>query len=44
MDFTIDTGLMFRETQELRYKFIDKYGINLRVFEPELSVPKQEKK
>ena len=42
--FTIDTGYLFRETQQLRYKFIDKYGIDLTVFEPELTVPQQERK
>lgn len=42
--FTIDTGYLFRETQQLKYKFVDKYGIQLESFEPELTVPQQERK
>ncbi len=42
--FTIDTGYAFRETQMLRYRFIEKYGLDLTVFEPELTVPQQERK
>jgi phosphoadenosine phosphosulfate reductase len=42
--FTIDTGYLFRETQRLKYQFVDKYGIDLSVVEPELSVPQQERR
>jgi len=42
--FTIDTGYAFRETQQLKYKFVDKYGINLTTFEAQLTVPQQERK
>jgi len=42
--FTIDTGYLFRETQQLRYRFIEKYGVDVTVFEPKISVAKQERK
>jgi phosphoadenosine phosphosulfate reductase len=42
--FTIDTGYLFRETQRLRYEFVDKYGIDLTVFESKLTVAQQERK
>ncbi|RMH43141.1 MAG: phosphoadenylyl-sulfate reductase [Deltaproteobacteria bacterium] len=42
--FTIDTGYLFRETQQLKYAFVEKYGIDLTTFEPELTVPQQERR
>jgi phosphoadenosine phosphosulfate reductase len=42
--FTIDTGYLFRETQQLKMRLIERYGIRLTTFEPELTVPQQEVK
>ncbi len=42
--FTVDTGYLFRETQQLKERLVAKYDLNLTVFEPELSVPRQDKK
>lgn len=39
--FTVDTGFLFAETQELKQRFIDTYGIRLKTYEPELSVAEQ---
>jgi len=41
--FTVDTGYLFRETQQLKARLVDKYDLNLTVFEPRLSVPEQER-
>jgi phosphoadenosine phosphosulfate reductase len=42
--FTVDTGYLFAETRELMRRFVDELGVNLTVFEPQLSVPEQERR
>ncbi len=39
--FYIDTGFAFRETNELKNRIEQKYGITVRVFHPELDVTQQ---
>jgi len=39
--FTLDTGLLFPETQELRKRLESFFGIEIEVLEPELSVEEQ---
>ncbi len=41
--FTVDPGYLFAETQALKKEFVDKYGVKLRTFEPELSKEEQER-
>jgi phosphoadenosine phosphosulfate reductase len=41
--FTIDTGYLFPETQRLKYRFVEKYDLQLTTFEPALTVPQQER-
>lgn len=41
--FTVDTGFLFPESIELRQRFVDKYGIHLRVVEGEVSLIEQER-
>ncbi|WP_428265436.1 phosphoadenylyl-sulfate reductase [Haliangium sp.] len=40
--FTVDTGYLFEETQALKARFLDRYGIKLRTFHPEQSVVEQD--
>lgn len=40
--FNLDTGYQFRETLELRDKIAEKYGIDVDLQRPELSVPEYE--
>jgi phosphoadenosine phosphosulfate reductase len=41
--FTVDTGFLFRESVELRQRFLDRYHINLTVFEGQVSLVEQER-
>ena len=40
--FTLDTGLLFRETYELMHKVENRYGIAIERVQPALSVEEQE--
>lgn len=40
--FTVDTGYLFEETQALKQRFVEKYGIRIETFHPELSVAEQD--
>ncbi|GAB4521384.1 MAG: hypothetical protein Tsb0020_40010 [Haliangiales bacterium] len=42
--FTVDTGYLFDETQALKQRFVDRYGINLTTFRPALTVTEQDDK
>ena len=42
--FTIDTGYLFDETQQLMRRFVDRYGIAITTFEPELTVADSERR
>lgn len=39
--FTVDTGLLFDETQELKRRLVEAYDLSITTFEPELSVAEQ---
>jgi phosphoadenosine phosphosulfate reductase len=39
--FTLDTGLLFGETADFREQVRERYGLNLDVLRPRLSVPQQ---
>lgn len=40
--FTVDTGFLFKESIELRERFVDKLGIHLRVLEGTVTMAEQE--
>src|SRR5215831_2371405 len=40
--FTIDTDYLFPETQALKERLVERYGLNLKVVRPLLSVAEQE--
>jgi phosphoadenosine phosphosulfate reductase len=42
--FNLDTGYQFPETLELRQRIKDRYGIEVELVQPELSVPEYEAK
>jgi phosphoadenosine phosphosulfate reductase len=39
--FYVDTGFAFRETNEVKQRIEEKYGIAVQVFRPQLTVPQQ---
>ena len=42
--FNLDTGYQFQQTLDLRDRIADKYGIEVEMLQPELSVPEYEAK
>ncbi len=42
--FTVDTGFLFQESIELRQRFVDKYGIQLKVLTGSVTLEEQEKR
>lgn len=40
--FTVDTDFLFEETQALKQRFIDRYGIKLETFKSRLTIEEQE--